>query len=410
MRILRFIFKSRRRSALMVLLALILIPVMWTGIKLARSPHSSIWSGPYFRELLSGRYNRADETTDMFFIMCDHWEPGKGQPAVVRSKEWLQHYRSVVASHTDSNGRIFQYTWYYPIDNMDTEILGLLASAASEGLGEIEVHWHHNHDSSEQFTVDLVAALPKFTKVGALVGQPGDKPRWSFIHGNWALDGSSPGQCGVNNEISILQEHGCYADFTFPALEASGQPVTINQIYYAEDTPEPKSHNTGIEAQVGSQGKGLMIFQGPLGMDFRNPLLLIEGAAIDGGEGTGFVGKLRPPATFRDYFKASRIALWDDIHVSVAGKPEWCFVKVHAHGHEDADILLGGELDALLDEVEDYCKKKQVRLHYITAREACNLVWAAEKGLSGNPSEYYDLVIPQPMNRKLPKPGTLNGN
>jgi len=404
MGIFRILFKSRRRLILLALTGLLLLPVLWTGLKLARSPHSSIWAGPYFRELLAGRYNGAHETTDMFFIMCDHWEPGKGAPAVVRSRDWLERYRSVVASHKDSDGRIFQYTWYYPIDNLDREILGLLASCAGEGLGEIEVHWHHNHETSEQFTADLEAALPEFTNVGALVGQPGEPPRWSFIHGNWALDGSSPGQCGVNNEISILQEHGCYADFTFPALEASGQPVTINQIFYAEDTPEPKSHNTGIEAQVGLQGKGLLIFQGHLGLDFRNPLLLIEGAAIDGGEGTGLVGKLRPPATFRDYFKTSRISLWDNIHIAVAGKPEWCFVKVHAHGHEDAEILLEGQLDALLDEVEDYCRRKNVKLHYVTAREACNLVWAAEKGMDGNPVEYYDLVIPQPMNRRLSNP------
>ncbi len=402
MKFFRFPVSLRRRLALLVLAGIILTPFLWVGLKLARSSHSSIWAGPYFRELLTGHYNRASETTDLFFILCDHWEPGKGQPAVARSKDWLQRYRRVVAPHTDTNGRIFQYTWYYPIDNLDEEILALLAGCAGEGLGEIEVHWHHNHNSPEEFTDDLEAALPKFTAVGALIENVGDKPRWTFIHGNWALDGSSPGQCGINTEISILQQHGCYADFTFPALEASGQPVTINQIYYAQDTPEPKSHNTGTRARVGQQGAGLLIFQGPLGMDFRNPLLLIEGGAIDGGEGTGLVGKLRPPATFRDYFKKSRIPLWDNIHVSVEGKPEWCFVKVHAHGHEDGDILLDGQLDAMLDAVEEYCSGKKINLHYITAREACNLVWAAENGMDGNPLQYYDLKVPQPLNRRQP--------
>ena len=37
-------------------------------------------------------------------------------------------------------------------------------------------------------------------------------------------------------------------------------------------------------------------------------------------------------------------------------------------------------------------------LHYVTAREAYNLVKAAEMGASDPPEDYYDRVIPPPMN------------
>ena len=42
---------------------------------------------------------------------------------------------------------------------------------------------------------------------------------FGFIHGNWALDNSRPDgkYCGLNNEITLLRDLGCYADFTMPS-------------------------------------------------------------------------------------------------------------------------------------------------------------------------------------------------
>jgi hypothetical protein len=39
------------------------------------------------------------------------------------------------------------------------------------------------------------------------------------------------------------------------------------------------------------------------------------------------------------------------------------------------------------------------RLHYVTAREAYNVAKAAEAGLQGNPENYYDWLIPAPLNK-----------
>jgi len=57
---------------------------------------------------------------------------------------------------------------------------------------------------------------------------------WLFIHGNWGLNGSDRNVCTIDDEILLLQEHGCVGDFTFPAKEphdcanpAFDQPVTI---------------------------------------------------------------------------------------------------------------------------------------------------------------------------------------
>ena len=84
----------------------------------------------------------------------------------------------------------------------------------------------------------LRAAIEQWQAVGALGRWPGtERPAFGFIHGNWALDNCriEDGQnfCGVNDEITILQQEGCYADFTFPAWQCIAQPVQTNSIYYA---------------------------------------------------------------------------------------------------------------------------------------------------------------------------------
>ena len=53
---------------------------------------------------------------------------------------------------------------------------------------------------------------------------------YGFIHGNWALDNSRPDgrMCGVDNELDVLRETGCYADFTLPSAPSPTQTRKIN--------------------------------------------------------------------------------------------------------------------------------------------------------------------------------------
>ncbi len=41
--------------------------------------------------------------------------------------------------------------------------------------------------------------------------------RWGFVHGNWALAGSDPLICKIENELSMIMRHGGFGDFSFPA-------------------------------------------------------------------------------------------------------------------------------------------------------------------------------------------------
>jgi hypothetical protein len=48
---------------------------------------------------------------------------------------------------------------------------------------------------------------------------------------------------------------------------------------------------------------------------------------------------------------------------------------------------------------QKYNDGKHYLLHYVTAREAYNIVRAAEDGHSGDPNQYRDYLVPHPLNR-----------
>ena len=123
--------------------------------------------------------------------------------------------------------------------------------------------------------VDALAPERLYQKLFALTWQRlahekgSSQPRYAFVHGNFALANSAGGRfCGVDSEMKVLAETGCYADFTFPAFGSPAQPRKSNSIYYATDDAGPKSYDRGNDVAVGRPASGdLMIFQGPLVID-----------------------------------------------------------------------------------------------------------------------------------------------
>ena len=90
----------------------------------------------------------------------------------------------------------------------------------------------------------------------------------------------------------------------------------------------------------------------------------------------------------------SRADEWVKKGVYIKGKPEWKFIKLHMHGALHPEAIRGENMDRTLTHLEKkYNDGKKYRLHYVTAREAYNIVKAAESGLSGNPGEYRDYLI-----------------
>jgi hypothetical protein len=333
----------------------------------------------------------------IMFCFVDHFEPRWGRADYESERErmrrWCEGYPRLCEGHRDADGRPPRHTYFFPEEEYRPEHLRDLVELCRADYGEIEIHLHHDNDTA----AGLRAKLQGFTTIlreqfGALSVLPGtQRPAWAFVHGNWALDNSRPDRrwCGVDDELTVLAEEGCYADFTLPSAPDGTQTRTINSIYYAADDPaRPKSHDTGVRVRVGGKAEGhLMIVQGPLGLNWRwrkyGVLPRIENADIR---------RTNPP-------RPDRTDLWIRTGIHVEGRPEWIFVKVHTHGLQDKDIdtLLGPATNALFGDLERrYNDGERYVLHYVTAREMYNIIKAAEAGREGNPNDYRDFIVPAP--------------
>ena len=122
------------------------------------------------------------------------------------------------------------------------------------GIADVEVHIHHDGEGEQDFVDRITQFIEVLHNRHGLLRQESGQVRFGFIHGNWALDNSLPNGrwCGLNNELVLLRDLGCYADFTLPSAPS---PLTriVNTIYWATDDPcRPKSHDTGIPVKDGS--------------------------------------------------------------------------------------------------------------------------------------------------------------
>lgn len=330
---------------------------------------------------------RSRALTHVLFLVCDHYEPKHGvrspEQARARLRAWHEGYQRLQEECFARHGLRPVHSWFYP-PHHGCEHLAPLAHMAFDGLGEVELHFHHENDTEESLRAKLESALADFRRAGLLL-QSGEPPQRSFgfIHGDWALDNSAGGRyCGVNSELSLLQQLGCWGDLTMPSGNEC-QTRKINSIYYAIDDPRrPKSHDWGADACAGvSSRAGLLIIQGPLALNLRAPgYPRIENASL----------------TSHNWGRPDRIQAWLDCHVHVRGRPEWLFVKLHTHGaiESDFDALFGEKALAmhqtLAAELND---NRRYRLHYVTARQAYNVIKAAEAGLDGSPADFYDFHV-----------------
>lgn len=302
----------------------------------------------------------------------------------------------LAAPFRDSDGRPPRHTFFFPAEQYRREHLDALALLCEAGLAEVEVHLHHDHDTSNGLRATLLEFKNRlFLEHGLLTTTLDNDIAYGFIHGDWALDNARPDGrfCGVNDEITILRETGCYADFTQPAAPDVSQTRTVNSLYYAVDDPvRPRSHDRGVEAHVGKPLRcpGLLVVQGPITLNWERRILgVVPGldvGAIDGSP--GYAPALR------------RFRGWVDARIAVRGRPEWVFVKVHTHGapERNATTLLGPRMAALHDAIgREFNDGRRYRLHYVTAREMVNIVRAAEAGEAGNPGDYHDYVLPPPQ-------------
>lgn len=366
-------------------------------LPLIRSKHLERWLGGYarhvFHSMAAQALRDAPESRHLLFCLCDHFEPLFGRPehAVGRARvrRWVSDYPELARCFRDADGRPPQHTFFFPGEEYHPEFFDDLEVLVRDGFGEIELHLHHEGSTERSLRRDIESYLELFAGRGHLPRSADGQPRYAFIHGNWALANGRPDgrMCGVDAELPLLFQTGCYADFTFPSVPDVSQPDIVNQIYWPTgDLARRRAYEHGRRARVGeSFADRLLMIQGPL--------------AVVLGRGRYGVRLEYGALTALNAPSAARIDTWVRQGIHVQGRPEWVFVKVYTHGAPEAQAasLLGDGGRALHAELaRRYNDGRRWTLHYVTAREMYNLAKAAMAGKRGDPNLYRDFELPPP--------------
>jgi hypothetical protein len=355
----------------------------------------------------------------LILALADHFEPayvpGNGRARAPHDEQqrrvefWCHEYPKFSDPWRDHEGRPLVHTYFYPAEQYDSNQIERLADLCRSGWGEIEIHLHHGIDTPDSAD-NTRRVLTEFRDILAykhscLSYQQGSTiPRYVFVHGNFALANSAGGRaCGVDSEMQVLAETGCYADMTLPtsALHPA-QTAKINSLYECGLPFEVRApHRKGRDLQSGRPpGIFPLIVQGPLVLDFAAGKRL-RPFGIDNGALTGF----RPPSL-------DRLKLWKQAAISVRGRPDWLFIKLHCHGMDLSQqaSVLGDPMRRFLSELVGGARERNEVLHFVSAREMVNIICAACDGREGNPGDYRDYrfkpgrheaSIPAEPNRRL---------
>ncbi len=358
----------------------------------------------YARKVLPGAIGRTLHAAPrgpvhLVIAMADHFEPAiapeGGEKRVARSEQerrlewWSREYPKAAERWRDHDGRPFVHTYFYPAEQYDEGLLQMLADHCHAGWGEVEIHLHHGMtqpDTAENTRHVLTEFRDRlaFRHRCLAMKEGSDQPRYAFVHGNFALANSAGGRfCGVDSEMKVLAETGCYADFTLPTgLHHPAQTAKMNSLYEcALPLEQSAPHRKGRDLAAGRAPQTFpVIVQGPVLADFRgalrSPGLLIETSAI----------------TRRNPMSLHRLALWKRARITVEGRPDWLFIKVHCHSMDPTqkDAVIGDSFRKFLGELVSGAAERKEILHFVTAREMTNIILAACDGRDGNPGEYRD--------------------
>ena len=325
--------------------------------------NAQIWFPGYVKRRLESL--RRKPLRRVWLAITDHYEPfwrtGDEPLAAARVDLWAREWPRIAGEIADSAGRPPRYTFFYPEEEYRPQFLDQLAAFTGQGIGDVEIHLHHDGEGEQNF-VDRIGRF-KETLVDrhGLLRQDGGQAVFGFIHGNWALDNSRPDgrNCGLNNELTLLERMGCYADFTLPSAPFATQTRMVNTIYWAVDDPaRPKSHDTGIPVEhcPARPPGALLMIPGPLGI--RSRLFGTEermAPRIEKGELAG-----------NDMPNAGRARLWLSLAPRIGGD---AFVKLFTHGTQERNSgpLLASGLRQAFALIAAECRYRGAELYFASA-------------------------------------------
>jgi SAM-dependent methyltransferase len=363
------------------------------GKKLSRTMR---WFPAYVWQRVSRR--TPSGRVHLIIALADHFEP-----AIVphdgcarascdeqerRVERWCLEYPLAFDSWRDSDGRPLVHTYFYPAEQYEKGLLQQLARHCEAGWGEVETHLHHGikgPDTAENTRRQLLEFrdILAFEHGGLSYLDGVGPPRYAFVHGNFALANTEGGiYCGVDSELQVLAETGCYADFTLPPGSFYRSHVAkINSLYECSVPLSRRgAHRSGRNLENGHPPKVFpLMVEGPLMMSLARP-----GGRLIGVE-NGDISSKSPPIMHR-------LKLWKRAAIAVKGRRDWLFIKLQCHGMDprDRDVMLGAPMVQFLSDLIEGAPQRSETIHFVSAREMVNIILAACDGREGNPGEYRD--------------------
>jgi hypothetical protein len=378
----------------------------------------SLWSLPWLsrypfwraRQVLKAATSGAEGPPSLIFVVANHFEPAWAtnrialpiRQQISRAESWCTKARQTGAALRDFDNMPFRHTNFYPAEQYNYDLLEMLAGLQSDGFGDVEVHLHHGvgkpdtPENLREVLVNFRDTLAEDHKCLSLM--PGSStPMYAFVHGNYALANSAGGRyCGVDSEMRILAETGCYIDMTLPSAPDQSQVGRINAIYECgRDVNKRRSHRAGPSVRAGKQPKLPVIMTGPLVFDWRKRAGRSWMPRIDGG----VLAENYP-------LDLARLSNWVSAGVSVEGKPDWVFIKLYCHGFfpQDQDHTIGEPVVRFFDDLLNLAHRTgDFKIHFATAREAFNIAMAAASGESGEPGTFRDYLLSPIMDARTPQ-------
>lgn len=353
------------------------------------------------------RLREVDGPSHLIFLVANHFEPGLGPTALHRLEKWCELARATGDALHDHDGTPFRHTNFFPAEQYERPLLEMLGELQADGYGEVEIHLHHGveqPDTAENTRVQLEVFRDVLAEEhGCLARMPGDpQPKYGFVHGNWALANSAGGRfCGVDSEMQILADTGCYADFTLPSVPFQSQVPRINSIYQCgHPFNEAKPHRSGPDLKVGDELQLPIIFNGPLVFDWTRRVRGLPVPRVEDG------------ALAQNYpLSLGRLNRWRSAGIGVKGRPDWVFIKLYSHGFFDwdQDLMIGEQMKRFMSEVLEVAERTgEFKVHFASAREAFNMVTAAVDGHDGPPGTYRDYKLRQIMDERKASEAEMN--
>lgn len=342
------------------------------------------------------RIKDSNTPTHLIFLVANHFEPPIGPTGLPELEKWCKLARATGNAIRDEDGTPFRHTNFFPAEQYNPALLEMMAGLQDEGFGEVEVHLHHGveqpdtAENTRRILLDFRDALAEEHRCLSRESTT-SSPKYAFVHGNWALANSAGGKfCGVDSEMQILADTGCYADFTLPSAPDRSQVPRLNAIYRCgHPLTEARPHRSGPGLKVGDRTTLPIVFTGPLVFDWTRRLRGLPVPRIDDG------------ALAQNYaLSLERLHRWRNSHICIEGRPEWVFIKLYSHGffEWDQDAMIGEQMKRFMSDAIEFGERTgQFRICFASAREAFNMVIAALEGQSGRPGEYRDYRLRQIM-------------